>query len=178
MKANLLCPGPSLRSWVDAELYSAEAIVGVNRAVLRVPCTDWVFLDSNVYQQFRPENPCAIWSNENTIHNCKGMAGHHHWHPVESLFDRFPQRLQIVEDSFASWCMYSATSALVVCAALGATQIEVYGADWTDEPDFDGVRMEECRRDKERWESEIPLWKAIVADLAKRGITVNRNVFK
>ncbi len=40
---------------------------------------------------------------------------------------------------------------LHVCQLLGATEIDVYGADWTQEPDFDGKELVGTVRTLDRW---------------------------
>ena len=62
----------------------------------------------------------------------------------------------------------------VLAHYLGAKRVDVYGADWTDEPDFDGVSVTGNRRDAERWRQERDIWHKLTAHLAERGTVVER----
>jgi hypothetical protein len=84
----------------------------------------------------------------------------------------------IVED-MAEWCPlpfaeYTATAALVLAGYVGAEEVDVYGADWTDEPDWDGVEIPEQNRGPQRWERERRLWGEVTDWLGARGIEVTR----
>lgn len=69
------------------------------------------------------------------------------------------------------WGLFSATAGLYLARQLGARTVNVYGADWTDEPDFDGVAMEGNRRNQERWGEERRIWHDLIEHL---GLTVHR----
>jgi hypothetical protein len=73
------------------------------------------------------------------------------------------------------WAVKTATAALVLLGAAGATAIDVYGADWADDaPDFDGFAAEGRDRTAARWADERATWDALVGWLAGRGCAVNR----
>jgi hypothetical protein len=72
-----------------------------------------------------------------------------------------------------AWPLYSATIALIYAAFRGATDIEVFGADWKGEEDFDGVKAGE-RRSEIRWNQEAKLWGTICKWLADHNVQVRR----
>lgn len=72
-----------------------------------------------------------------------------------------------------SFGLYTATAALVLLARLGATRVSVYGADWTDAPDFDGVAAGENRTET-RWNRERAIWGEVVEWMRGRGCEVER----
>lgn len=173
MNVALLCPGPSLLDTYRPGDH--DVTLGVNRAVLAVQCDWWVFVD---WQTFL-ENEARLDLSRMGIF-CSGTA-------AESLrrhgqAGRLAQarHLKLFEDldrvtrEWSRWSLYSATAGLMLAASLGAVAIDVYGADWTDQPDFDGHRAERDRRDDARWESERAVWSAVTEHLAEQGISTQR----
>lgn len=66
----------------------------------------------------------------------------------------------------------SAITALHVCKLLGATEIDVYGADWqADAPDYDGKTLIGTVRSHDRFRREEKAWNAMIELLQ---IKVNR----
>jgi len=180
MNAAVLCPGPSLAGWPDDRLRSHSITVGVNRAVHRIPCSHWVFADEVPYAiERRPAIVPHIFTSEHVTQICRDL----HWEvPIrlttfESLFDRFPQNIDTgTPGGVVCWASFSATAALIVAAAVGATRISLYGADWTDEPDWDGVNLPTNKRDASRWGDELPVHHACVRHLTLKGIEVIRHL--
>lgn len=82
-------------------------------------------------------------------------------------------------DGTVDWRSFSATAALIVAAHLGGKTIDVYGADWTDEPDFDGksINLNPHERNEARWKTERQIWVAVVNYLATEGVEVNRKIY-
>ena len=176
MIAALVCPGPSVLRTFDPvhwTRYEHRLVACVNRAALWFGCDYWCALD-----------PLLVRSIADDVRNVPTRAGvpmlatslignlERHglvWprrFPVDSLFGYCPPVL--------SWTLYTATAGLVVLAHAGATDIRVYGADWTDEPDADGKRPPCCDRGGERWAREGEIWAATRNWLAGRGIRVER----
>lgn len=159
MNAVLLCPGPSL-----ANLYSVpkcDLSIAVNRACLRFDA-DWgAILDCTLLKEIAIRPPKLLTRRE-------------HW-------PRYTQSPGLaVEDTgcpIARYDLFTAPAALALAGYLGATTIDVYGADWTDEADFDGVRASETRRDAERWAMEIPIWNRVADWLRGKGCEVTRHGF-
>jgi hypothetical protein len=66
---------------------------------------------------------------------------------------------------------FSCIAGLHVCQLLGATEIDVYGADWTQQPDFDGKELIGTVRSQDRWRREAKAWQMAI-ELMK--LKVNR----
>lgn len=156
MTAVVLCPGPSLAE--SSPPYSSLTI-GVNRAVLAHPCDWWIFQDWKRFRDGEPKGRPIVCTTREAARRL-GMLPHFAIDDLECPVDQ--------------WSLFTAPAALVLAYKMGGNQIEVYGADWSDEPDFDGVRVVGCIRDPERWKKEVPIWNAVVGWLHERGITVNR----
>ena len=85
--------------------------------------------------------------------------------------------IRLVEDiecPVRLWDVKTATAALGLLATTGVSRIDVYGADWTDQPDFDGHIEVGCDRSAERWKQERETWGEMVDWLGSRGTEVNR----
>jgi hypothetical protein len=164
--AALLCPGPSLAKWPD-ETFAAYSIrVGVNRGILRYPCTAWAALDGKSIHRImagepvppstEPEripDPIPLYTDSQAITDYRKV-----WDA------RFPV-VKIPHTGF------SCIAGLHVCQLLGATEIDVYGADWTTEPDFDGKTLIGTVRSLDRWKREARAWEKAI-ELMK--LKVNR----
>lgn len=169
MIAALACPGPSLLSTFPHGDRPA-LVAAVNRAAHAVRCDWWVFLDHGVFERYPLDGPNIFTSGAADYHLRNHNAERWALQSVkltESLGD-------FCDLQSPSWSTYSATTALVLLAWLGASEIRVYGADWTPAPDWDGHNDPENRRDAERWDRERALWAAVVDWLDDRGTTVVR----
>lgn len=157
MTAIVLCPGPSLAK--VSPPFSALTI-GVNRAVLAHSCDWWVYKDWQLWRDYSGE--------------CLGDPS---ICTLREVLERFGLEGQAIESLICpvdKWSLFTAPVALVLAATIGAKRIDVYGADWTDEPDYDGVIAAGCRRDEDRWKQEREIWTGVVDWLKGGGITVNR----
>ena len=65
------------------------------------------------------------------------------------------------------------TAAIVYAAFKGATEIDVYGADWEGTADFDGVQGGK-NRSEDRWREERGIFGALQVVLKQRGCEVTR----
>lgn len=157
MKVALLTPGPSLCTWAFDTFAPYDLRVGVNRAVLYAFCDAWVAMDWKLIARHAPAVPLTIYTDK--------VAAEH---LTESRFPRLHEFPVIVVERRG---VFSAVNALHICKDLGATAIDVYGADWTDQPDFDGTTVVGSKRDAERWTAERAAWDATVNQL---GIEVKR----
>lgn len=200
MLIHLLCPGPSLAKYrltPGPSPLTPDLTIGVNRAAVFAPCDWWVFLDWVIFRDYGAlvkqtgpnqwpkimtlsESLYSLrrrgWANRLILHYVKTTAG----------LKRFP-----------ACTIYSAIWALALAGELirdgvgsnGVTEcqprypdtpysvtsrIEVYGADWTDEPDWDGVITQGFKREKSRWDSERGAWEMECARLKEMGIEVKR----
>lgn len=158
MRVALLCCGPSLgRTWPPAR-NRYDAVIAVNRAAL-LGCDYWACLDSPMLRRFDdlvPAKPRLLTRAEYRP-RFSSRAG---W-TVEQLAERCPV------PKFAD---YSATAGLVLAGHIGATAVDVFGADWTPEPPAPFAE----NRSAERFAREREIWDAVVKWLGERGVTVER----
>lgn len=161
MKAAVLCPGPSLTTtWTEPHQY--DLVVGVNRACQHTECAYVVAMDKETVAELAPlGNPTVVTtlqSHELARSKAKllNIADVKNWFRQSGTFH------------------FSATNAVITAAYLGATDIDVYGADMHGTADFDGIELERFRRSDARWQRERSLFGRIVTLLAQRGVTVTR----
>lgn len=165
MTTAILCPGPSLLKTFSGH---KGLTIGVNRAATVFSCDIWAALDFPliVSQRQHVLGTSAVMTCRETRRSLECRKIQYSWHIVEDLFDYCPHSMR--------YCGFSATSALILAAKLGATQINVYGADWTDAPDFDGYSHPGMTRNETRWNNERKIWGDVSQWLADRGVTVKR----
>lgn len=170
MKAALLCPGPSLLRTYQGGEYGVR--VAVNRSAFMVPgCDVWTSLDVSAFKHLPKvllvDDATASWLAAERLFGASVT--------VRSNGDAIATADQPTSTGPTPWHSYSATSALVHLARYRPAQIDVYGADWSDEPDGDGVRCgEQYDRSAGRWVQERQAWEDVVRWLAQRGCTVKR----
>lgn len=158
MRVALLCPGPSLAKLTS--LPECDLSICVKRAALRFAC-DWVvILDSPALREFGAQiigDPQLLTRSEyRPKYTRRGGLD------LEAL--RCPHRFD----------QFTACAGLALAGHLGASHIDVYGADWTNEPDFDGHRPAEMFRDQARWDRERQDWEAIVSWLSPTPVHLHR----
>lgn len=157
MKAVLLSLGPSLN------LYDGDfdgVVIGVKRVATVFACDWWVCLDSP-----------ALERDGEIVRGNPKLLTRTDYRPKYSTREG-----QTVEE-LAKWHgadvgKYTATAALALTGWLGVETVEVYGADWTNEPDFDGNLEPDVNRSEDRWEKEIRIWNRVKARLAMMGTEV------
>jgi hypothetical protein len=172
LNAAILCPGPSLQS---CGAISADVTIGINRAASFVPC-DWVAaVDYPVVTQWGDSFGGAKWlTNQNSITHLEREK--HPWAWREHVTTDFLRR-NFHDTRDFPWTIFSFTSALVFAAYLGATTVEIYGADWAGVADWDGVESAEPgKRDEQRWDGERKLFHKVESWMQSKGITVTRHV--
>lgn len=168
-----------MASFIAAPPTLPETVIGVNRAAILFPCTVWACCDLPAIEQWHEQvlgTPLLIAGME-AIDNLRdrkranGEAGEF-WRGRQ--FDR---RVMLDCPHVLDWVMFSATTALVYAGYIGATEIDVYGADWApDAPDCDGVAAGK-NRSAARFELEAAIWtNRIVPWLSERGVRVTRHV--
>lgn len=167
MRVALVCPGPS----ASAPPTGFDAVVAVNFAAELVAADHWVFLDRAAFEQAKPLGTPVLWTGRNVWHQLKRAhpdVQQREWHDALMEDDRG------VPNRGTRWRCFSGTAALVVCWAIGATQIVTFGVDMNGTRDFAGRDGGEHRSEK-RWSDERRIWDATCADLAVRGIAVMSN---
>lgn len=165
MKTALLCPGPSLASYTPGD---HDLLAGVNRAVSVAPCDFWVFLDERPYHSAQCLGEPAIVTS-GTMY--RRLIRKQKLEPSRPFIDR--DRLPPADQ--LRWGRFSSTNALVLLAALGATEIECFGVDMAGTLDWDQFSHAQDRRDAKRWQEEATLWQQMVDYLGQRGCLVHRS---
>lgn len=161
MHAVVLCPGESLR--LMDRLPQCDMSIGVNRAALAFR-VDW-FAASD-YPMIRnhieslPGTPSLLTLRQTEI-------------DLRNRLSRFPR--VCIAESLPCPLKHPKTMMLAVLLAfsLGATTIDVYGADWTGTRDYDGVEAGE-NRTPDRWDAERHDWDILTAWLNERGVIARR----
>jgi hypothetical protein len=178
MNAAVLCPGPSLASIDPGSIADYDLIVGVNRAPLIVESRKlfvdwWCFGDARIFLKCDLGYYPRVFASQRAVGDvCRAgrmddLVRKYSVHEWESLAERYSPCL--------SWAEWTATAALICAASEGATSIGVYGADWTDAPDADGVQMPENDRSENRWRNEGATWDCVVKELGTMGVTIRRS---
>lgn len=167
MKAAVLCPGPSLIEFRGGTGYGA--VIGVNRAAAYTPCDWWVICDEQTFAMCVPLGSPSVVCDQDCLARLlrkyprsadyAWLDREHDWPPRKG-----PCR----------WWRFSATSALVLAARLGATHVDCYGVDWRGACDWDGYTHSGQCRTVTRWADERQVWQSTVDTLAERGVTVER----
>lgn len=155
--ACLICPGPSVANWPDETFAAYSVRVGVNRGVMRYPCTAWAALDGKSIQRMMREDnnrlaPLPLYTDQIALADYGAT-----WR-IEFPVTVIPHT------------GFSAIAGLHVCQLLGANEIDVYGADWTTAPDFDGKELVGTVRSLDRWKREARAWDAAI-ELMKLKVT-------
>ena len=177
MLASLICPGPSLATRKPA----GDVFVAVNRAALVAErihgiASDWmVFGDGGPFLNILPDLKCRprIFASEKAMIDIANAG-------QSDRLREFPPYTQW-DAAYADWppmfgwTEFSACAGLVACVRAGATEVNVYGADWTcDQADPDGVALHTNTRTPGRWHDEAIHWAAVVQELGTHGIPVRR----
>lgn len=165
MNAALLCPGPSLTQTYPPAAGRHDVNIGVNRAVLAFRCHWWAFVDWQTYIE-TGRQACRTFVSRTADRELRRRTGDFTPDLTFESIDLDRTRNSI------RWGMFSATAALFLASHLGATSVDVYGADWTNEPDYDGHRTERDRRTVERWADERIVWDRTIEHL---GLSVTRH---
>ncbi len=167
MTGALLCPGPSLAHVSPADVRRYDIRVG-NRAATAHECTHWAALDYPLIRDWhaRVIGTPVLLTRRQTWIDVQRHTG--------------PRSVRLVEDLPAppvkQWDLRTATAALVMLATMPVTRIDVYGADWTNEPDWDDTAIAEDRT-AARWAQESVVWMDLSQWLyEEHGVSVGRAV--
>jgi hypothetical protein len=120
--------------------------IAVNRAILRFRVDWFVCLDGETLE--------GLLENCNGARVCTTMAAAMLYDDeavtVEHLWEKVP--------AGTGFSNYSATTAAALAWTLGASDIEIYGADMSGAMDFDGTTPPGCDRSPSRWAIERGVW--------------------
>ncbi len=171
----VVCPGPGASLICGRELDYTD-VVGVNRVVLRVPCTWWVCLDAHTADWVFDEGgpvivPAGIVASLAVYREIASR------HPAVSGWGHVEHTALDMSCERVSWRKFSASVALVLAAKhLAAASIDCYGVAWDGEADFDGFKQDRQRRDADRWTEDRRVWNTAAGLLVGGGVTVRRMV--
>jgi hypothetical protein len=194
MNIAVLCPGRSVINFTP-HWRDYQTRICVNRSVQAFACDWWCACDNRVVETFAPvptSRPRLF-----TIHECHFRLGKHgylHLYPdlltVEELWEQynFPRNIPYVvhDDGVVRdgpWMNKSTPSAIALAAHLGATRIDLWGADMDGCGDWDGFEYNfpnaeserACHtRTRERWDAERRLLDGITEYLKGRGCELRR----
>lgn len=168
MRVAIYNPGPSMPRMAPA----CDYFIGVNRAANAHRCDAWACGDLPAVVKWADltiGSPTLLTA-ANTVVDLRqrGFA----WRGKVVEFDALND---VLDPAAINWHFLTALAAVVYAASLGATTIDVYGADWSGTADWDGVQAGQ-NRSPDRWAKERELFDAIAAEFLERGITVERNV--
>jgi len=168
MKAAIYCPGPSLAKAVD-DFEGLE--ICVNRSAILRGCDYWACGDPAPILSSRQQviGRPTLFTMRSTVETLSQSdftwpGGIIEW---ESLFEFLPHT-QIC------WTRYTTLAAIVLAVAKGATDIRIFGCDWTHEADWDGNADALADREEHRWKLEREIYGRLTDSLALRGIEVKR----
>jgi len=142
-------------------------VVGVNRAATLHACDVWAATDRPLVQRVKPLGTPVLLTIEATRES------------LERRGEAWPYLVVThcgiaggaVTNTKHPWTRYSATAALYYLHWAGATHVDVWGADWSGEEDWDGKQAGENRSGL-RWEEERTIWHRVINDT---GIEVVRH---
>lgn len=163
MNATLLCPGPSLANYAGQ---GQGIVVGVNRAVVAHACDVWAACDRPLISSVKPLGHPVLFTIEATRASL-AKRGH-----VTATITHDDLVDGIVENGRHPWTRYTATAALQYLAWSGATHIDVWGANWAGNLDWDGHRSPSDCRTTQRWDEERRIWDGVIK---ANGLKVTRH---
>lgn len=173
-RAAVLCPGPSLESFPGREGY--DVLIGVNRAAGRFACDYWAMLDAVPFYHTTPIGaPAALCQYPEWVKVLKYIADggnpcpHRHL-DLKDVDAWLRPELHGVPARFK----YSMLAGITLAHAIGAVEVDVYGADWAGTQDFDGVELAKNCRDDRRWRLEKEGFHVLTTSLLNFGTRVRR----
>lgn len=178
MKAAILCRGQSLcATYMGIAGY--DHVIAVNSTVAAYPTTHWVFTDPQVFHENIPIGMPILCVHQGMqqvlgMERSEWYSKRFHQHEriwFQNMAHLVPEELDCGKRSWMGW---SQEAALVLCHTLGAKEVDVYGADWTNAPTFDGVKHKRDQHDDARWNDERPAWDTVTAYLSDRGMKITR----
>ena len=172
-KIAVCCPGPSLP---DFHLVTADwwSVVAVNRAVLGVPATHWVFLDAHIgcttLRDAQPKLPDDYCPDIICRPACYEEVSRR-WTGFRDKFTHIDLR-QFTRDNCGDYWTFSATSALKWAQCQEPNEIHLFGMDMVGKEDWDGTILATNERSEARWERERAMVSALIAETRALGIEV------
>lgn len=126
MTITLLCPGPSLEKFPGSDTVK----IGVNRAAVMRPCDWWCASDYPLIRDYDPIGKPRLFTNENKVNRPERFSEILFKEQIWKLWPSLPEN--------GPWSLFTAPSALILAAYLGATDIQVWGCDFKGTSDADG----------------------------------------
>lgn len=166
---SIFCPGPSLAGWLANTPGEPASRITVNRAAGVIEAAWWSALDATSVENCNaignPKILTTVMMKRKLLHKVPEAKDR----PFENVDEIKPPGLGGIK-----WIRYSMTVAIGFAASLGAKKIDVYGADWNGEQDYDGVKLVGCQRTEKRWTKEADLFKTIQTALTSVGVELKR----
>lgn len=162
MHAVVLLAGPSLGRL--SEIPTCDVSISGKRAGLAFACTWSVIIDSPALVEFGNKlagNPLLLSRRE-------------YWPKYTDRPGLAVEELRLPTSHYQT---YTSAAALALAGYLGASTVDVYGADFGDSDviaEFDGHIPDEHNYGENRWEREKDVWRRVVEWLSGRGCTVHR----
>ncbi len=168
MKSIVLSPGPSLATYTPQP---CDFVVGVNRAAQLHRVDYWSCGDTPAIQSF---NEKVIGSPTIICPRVTMDALNDHKFVWRGEFACSTDLLvPFIHPAEVNWPWCSMLVGLTFAAWKGATQIELYGADWDGKNDWDGEAAGK-NRSEDRWREEKSIFGALQIVLGRRGINLQR----
>ena len=158
MNATLLCPGPSLAKYSPDK--RSGWVVGVNRAAILHECDVWAATDLPLIKHTMPLGTPTLLTIDATRDSLHRRGKPWPW----LVITHTGIAGETVTNKQHPWTRYTATAALQYLKWIGATRVDVYGADWSGTLDWDGASAGERRTD-ERWAEERAIWDSVAVDM-------------
>ena len=172
MKIAILSAGPSLIESYGGNASPYDLILGVNTAAAMFECDWWSVGDADRFEEITPiGNPDVfmIGAERDKVYRST-LASRLDGVKVEEWQTAMDATgITGVRLACPNW---SATAALIFAKHLGATSIDVYGADMQGAADVTG--KETVWRCSSRWDRERVEWAFLVKWLTDAGIEFNR----
>lgn len=167
MIASILCPGPSIRSFVRDE--HCGLTIGVNRAATLVSCDVYAATD---YPAVMRDGLAVIGTPMLlTAENAAGiLASRCPWRGEVFLTDKLKS---FIWPAPIKWDTFSVGAAIVYAASVGATAIHCYGMDWAGTEDWDGTKAG-MNRTPDRWQLERGIFHQLEVELSSRSVVLTR----
>lgn len=182
---NILCPGQSLRHFIEDPPDPCPLTIGVNRVAGDFPCHFWAFNDSEVFDWAYNSEDRPFW---------KPPLGNPTIFTSNTAFERIERR-DLVDDfkwlfygmintscpGSPGWTNFTVTVALVLAEYLHRqhpemNHVALYGCDQQGVTDFDGKDPPRGlqSRSEQRWRNELHRFDHVAAWLKGQGVTMER----
>ncbi|HSZ58519.1 MAG TPA: hypothetical protein VK797_22825 [Tepidisphaeraceae bacterium] len=173
--AAILCPGTSLSATSPIGFGADVIVIAVNRASAFFPADVWAAGDYPLIEAERAHvrGMPELLTTEGAIEHLRQTDKPWPWRVLPS-FESLDPHCQGA-GGVPQWRVFTAIAACVYAEFIGCKRIEVFGADWQGEADFDGVKAG-GNRSPERWRLERNIFENLLTPwLNARGVSLFRH---